>query len=101
MRIGLAGTGRIGAFHAATILGLPDAPELVVTDAVPEVAASLAEQLGAEHAPTLDDLFASGVDGFVITTGTHDSVLTGADSSASTQAVLDVLASVRTGSPVR
>jgi myo-inositol 2-dehydrogenase / D-chiro-inositol 1-dehydrogenase len=71
MRIGLAGTGRIGAFHAATILGLPDAPELVVTDAVPDVASSVAEQLGAEHAPSLDDLFASGVDGFIITTGTH------------------------------
>ncbi|MCA1783577.1 MAG: Gfo/Idh/MocA family oxidoreductase [Dermatophilaceae bacterium] len=71
MRIGLAGTGRIGAFHAATILGLPDPPELVLTDAVPEVAAGVAAELGAEHAPTLDDLFASGIDGFVITTGTQ------------------------------
>jgi myo-inositol 2-dehydrogenase / D-chiro-inositol 1-dehydrogenase len=77
MRIGLAGTGRIGAFHAATILSLPDAPELVVTDAVPEVAATVAAQFGAEHAPTLDDLFATGVDGFVIASGTrtHASLL--------------------------
>lgn len=77
MRIGLVGTGRIGAFHAATILGLPDAPELVVTDAVPEAAATVAAELGAEHALTLDDLFASGIDGFVITTGTqfHASLL--------------------------
>jgi myo-inositol 2-dehydrogenase / D-chiro-inositol 1-dehydrogenase len=77
MRIGLAGTGRIGAVHAATMLALPEAPELVLTDALPEVAAGVAEQLGAEHAPTLDDLFASGIDGFVITTGTqtHASLL--------------------------
>ena len=71
MRIGLAGTGRIGAFHAATMLGLPDPPELVLTDAVPAVAAEVAARLGAEHAPTLEDLFASGLDGFVITTGTQ------------------------------
>ena len=32
MRIGLAGTGRIGVVHAATLLGLPEPPELVVTD---------------------------------------------------------------------
>ena len=37
----------------------------------------------------------------VIPTATHDSVLIGADASASAQAILDVVASVRTGSPVR
>jgi hypothetical protein len=37
----------------------------------------------------------------VVPTGTHDSVLIGADAPASAQAILDVLASVRTGSPVR
>jgi hypothetical protein len=36
----------------------------------------------------------------VIPTATHDSVI-GADASASAQAILDVVASVRTGSPVR
>ena len=71
MRIGLAGTGRIGVVHAATLLGLPEPPELVVTDAVPEVAERVAAELGAEHAASLDELFAAGVDGFVITTGTH------------------------------
>lgn len=70
MRIGLAGTGRIGAFHAATILSLPDAPELILTDAVPEAAARVAAQLGTEHVTSLDDLFESGLDGFVIATGT-------------------------------
>ena len=71
MRIGLAGTGRIGTFHAATILGLPDPPDLVVTDTVPEVAQRVAAEIGADYAPTLTDLFAADLDGFVITTGTH------------------------------
>ena len=37
MRIGLIGLGRIGAFHARTLLELPHVKELVVTDAVPSV----------------------------------------------------------------
>ena len=36
MRIGLAGLGRIGAFHADTLLGLAAVETLVVTDARPE-----------------------------------------------------------------
>ena len=34
MRIGLIGTGRIGAFHAATLAGLPAVSGVVVHDAV-------------------------------------------------------------------
>lgn len=37
----------------------------------------------------------------VIAAATHESVVFGADASASAQAILDVVASVRTGSPVR
>jgi hypothetical protein len=37
----------------------------------------------------------------IISTGTHDSVLVGADAPASAQAILDVVAAVQTGSPVR
>ena len=33
MRIGLAGVGRIGAFHAETLAALDSVNELVVTDA--------------------------------------------------------------------
>ena len=32
MRIGLAGVGRIGAFHAETLLGVDGVDELVVSD---------------------------------------------------------------------
>ena len=70
MRIGLVGCGRIGAVHAATLRGLPEAPRLVVTDADADVAGALAERLGVEQAPTLEDLLSDGVDGLVITTGT-------------------------------
>ena len=33
MRIGLVGVGRIGAFHAATLKGLPAVEQVVVADA--------------------------------------------------------------------
>ena len=35
MRIGLLGLGRIGAFHAETLAGLPAVEELVLSDPVP------------------------------------------------------------------
>ena len=46
MRIGLAGVGRIGAFHAETLKGLDFVEELVLTDADAEAARSVAERLG-------------------------------------------------------
>ena len=70
MRIGLAGVGRIGAFHAETLTGLDVVDDLVVTDAVPESAQAVADKLGVGFAETTADLLASGVDGFVIATAT-------------------------------
>jgi len=70
MRIGLAGVGRIGAFHAKTLAALDFVDELVVTDADPGAAKSVADELGAEVAPDAEALLASGADGFVITTAT-------------------------------
>lgn len=70
MRIGLAGAGRIGAFHASTLVALDDVGQIVVTDAVPAAAARLAEENGYEFSPDLDDLL-SRVDALVITTSTH------------------------------
>ena len=46
MKIGLAGTGRIGAFHAKTLIGLPEVDELVLFDVVPESAARVADEVG-------------------------------------------------------
>jgi myo-inositol 2-dehydrogenase/D-chiro-inositol 1-dehydrogenase len=77
MRIGLAGVGRIGAFHAETLLGLDFVDELVVTDADAETGRRVADRLGAQWSPDADALLASGVDGFVIAAATpaHASLL--------------------------
>lgn len=70
MRIGLIGLGRIGAFHAETLSGLPAVTELVVTDAVPAVTERIARKYGAEPAANPAELLGSGVDGVVIAAAT-------------------------------
>jgi myo-inositol 2-dehydrogenase/D-chiro-inositol 1-dehydrogenase len=70
MRIGLAGVGRIGAFHARTLASLDFVDELVLTDTNVQATRSLAEELGVEVAADVEALLASGVDGFVIATAT-------------------------------
>jgi myo-inositol 2-dehydrogenase/D-chiro-inositol 1-dehydrogenase len=69
MRVGLAGTGRIGAFHASTLAELADVESVVVTDVFPGAAARLAEEHGYQPAEDLDALLAA-VDALVITTST-------------------------------
>ena len=46
MRLGLLGLGRIGAFHAGTLAGLPAVEELVVSDPVPALAEQAAGRAG-------------------------------------------------------
>ena len=70
MRIGLAGVGRIGAFHAATLRSLPEVESLVVADAVPGRAGEVAGRLGADSVERPEDLFAAGIDGLVIAAAT-------------------------------
>jgi myo-inositol 2-dehydrogenase / D-chiro-inositol 1-dehydrogenase len=50
MRIGLIGVGRIGAFHASTLRGLPGVDSLVVTDVNLDLAREVARRLGVEAA---------------------------------------------------
>ena len=69
MRIGLAGTGRIGAFHASTLAALDAVTEVVVTDALPETAQQLASEHGYRFAADLDELLGQ-VDALVIATST-------------------------------
>lgn len=69
MRIGLAGAGRIGAFHAATLAGLEAVEEIIVTDVVVDTAARLAEENGYGLATDADQMLSS-IDGLVITTST-------------------------------
>jgi myo-inositol 2-dehydrogenase/D-chiro-inositol 1-dehydrogenase len=77
MRIGLLGVGRIGAFHAQTLTDLPAVDELIVTDAVPDLARRIAERLDVSVAPEPADVLTAGVDGVVIasSTGTHPELL--------------------------
>ncbi|HEY1571031.1 MAG TPA: Gfo/Idh/MocA family oxidoreductase [Pseudonocardiaceae bacterium] len=68
MKLGLVGTGRIGAHHAATLRSLVDS--VVVTDADVSRARSTAAALGVSCADDVDALFASGPDGVVIAAAT-------------------------------
>jgi len=70
MRIGLAGVGRIGAFHAETLRELEGVAEVVVTDLDTSAARAVADRLGVGYAASPADLFASGIDGFVIAVAT-------------------------------
>jgi myo-inositol 2-dehydrogenase / D-chiro-inositol 1-dehydrogenase len=71
MRLGLIGLGRIGAFHAATLSALPAVDSLVVCDAVPALAKSVAERHGAEAVDTPGALLAAEIDGVVIAAATE------------------------------
>jgi myo-inositol 2-dehydrogenase/D-chiro-inositol 1-dehydrogenase len=66
MRLGLLGLGRIGAFHAETLAGLPAVEELVISDPVPTLAEQVAGRFGARIAASPEAVLASGVDGMVI-----------------------------------
>jgi myo-inositol 2-dehydrogenase/D-chiro-inositol 1-dehydrogenase len=66
MRIGLVGVGRIGAFHAETLTGLPGVDGVVVTDADPARARAVAEKVGATAVDSMDSLVAGDVDAVVI-----------------------------------
>ena len=72
MKIAILGVGRLGAFHARVLRGLPGVDELRINDADAGRAAALAKTLGAKHATSIDAALA-GADAAVIVTptGTH------------------------------
>jgi myo-inositol 2-dehydrogenase/D-chiro-inositol 1-dehydrogenase len=70
VRIGLAGVGRIGAFHARTLQGLAEIDTLVVADADAPRAEAVAQEIGAESVGAPDDLFTAGIDGLVVAAAT-------------------------------
>ena len=87
MRIGLAGVGRIGAFHAGTLRAIPEVDSLVVADAVPGRAEAVAGLLGVESVASPEDLFTAGIDGLVIAAATDAHaplILAGVDASIPT-----------------
>ncbi|WP_030900706.1 Gfo/Idh/MocA family oxidoreductase [Streptomyces sp. NRRL F-5126] len=70
MRIGLIGTGRIGSFHAAVLSRHREVGSLVVADTDAARAAEVADRTGATAAPSVDEVFAWGVDALVIASAT-------------------------------
>lgn len=80
MRIGVAGVGRIGAFHARTLKDLDEIDSLVVADALPDRAATVATELGVDHVAAPNELFTAGIDGLVIAAATdaHAGLILGA-----------------------
>ncbi|MGW0246964.1 Gfo/Idh/MocA family protein [Nocardia goodfellowii] len=78
LRIGLAGTGRIGAAHAETLKALPGVGSVIVADADAPRAQAIASKLGLEFAPDVETLLGSGLSGVVIATATdsHPELIT-------------------------
>lgn len=70
MRLGVAGVGRIGAFHARTLAGVERVGSLVLTDPAAGVAEAVADGIGAHVVPDAEALLASGIDGLVIAAST-------------------------------
>jgi myo-inositol 2-dehydrogenase / D-chiro-inositol 1-dehydrogenase len=71
MRIGLAGAGRIGAFHARILSGLPAVDSVVIADADPARASEVSRQLGLEAADSPERLLRLGLDALVIAAPTQ------------------------------
>ncbi|MGW7520135.1 Gfo/Idh/MocA family protein [Streptomyces sp. NPDC054796] len=82
MRIGLIGTGRIGAFHARTLAAHPAVTELLLADADAERAAEVVSELGATATATSSPagLFAAQPHAVVIASATasHAELITAA-----------------------
>jgi myo-inositol 2-dehydrogenase/D-chiro-inositol 1-dehydrogenase len=70
MRLGLAGTGRIGTSHAEILRQLDGVESVVVADVDAGRARAAAAELGVGFAENIDALFGSDVDGMVIAAAT-------------------------------
>jgi myo-inositol 2-dehydrogenase / D-chiro-inositol 1-dehydrogenase len=72
LRIGVVGVGRMGAFHARTLVGLDDVASVIVADADAGRAERVAAELGprARAAESPEAAFAAAVDAVVIAAST-------------------------------
>ncbi|WP_327096046.1 Gfo/Idh/MocA family oxidoreductase [Nocardia vinacea] len=73
MRFGIVGLGRIGTFHANTLLTTPSVGALVVTDLAPGRAKQAVEKLGSDRVEVVDSMEAlleADVDGIVVSANT-------------------------------
>lgn len=70
MIIGLAGAGRIGAFHARLLAAADDVERLLVADPDAARAQAVAEATGARRVDTPEDLVRGGADALVVAAAT-------------------------------
>lgn len=70
MRVGLIGAGRIGRLHGRLLASLPEVDEVLVADAIPGAAASLADEIGGRAVETSDAAI-DGADAVVIAAATN------------------------------
>lgn len=69
MRVGLIGAGRIGVFHAQTLVDHPDVSAVIVTDPLAERAAAVAADSGCTAAADAESMIGD-IDAMVIAAGT-------------------------------
>ena len=74
MRVGVIGAGRIGAFHARNLKGLPGVAGLALVDQDPQLVEGLARELGASAFSSIGRLIDDGVDAVVIAASTASHV---------------------------
>ena len=74
IHLGVVGVGRIGRFHARTLLGLDGVDRLTIADADSARAKQVAAELGAHAAETPGALVEARVDALVIATSTSGHV---------------------------
>ncbi|MGQ0630342.1 MAG: Gfo/Idh/MocA family protein [Sporichthyaceae bacterium] len=70
MRLGVAGVGRIGALHAEHVSAVIGWDNVVIADADPQRAATMADKLRVRAVADVDALVAAGIDGLVVATPT-------------------------------
>ncbi len=70
LALGLVGVGRIGSFHAQTLLSLDDVSSVTIADADPARARRVATELGVDAAEAPEALVDAGIDALVIATAT-------------------------------
>jgi myo-inositol 2-dehydrogenase / D-chiro-inositol 1-dehydrogenase len=70
LALGLVGVGRIGSFHAQTLLALDDVSSITIADADPARARQVATELGVDAAEAPEALVDAGIDALVIATAT-------------------------------
>jgi myo-inositol 2-dehydrogenase/D-chiro-inositol 1-dehydrogenase len=68
--LGVVGVGRIGVFHARTLVDLPDVASVTIADLDRRRATQVATELGVRSVDTPDALVDAGLDALVIATGT-------------------------------